>query len=112
MALVPIAAATKNYFIKPQDGWVEIVTGAGTPINYLRISAVPHTHPIRIYAGASAPASTVDGILVCHDPFVFHDDSNGTSTLFFVRNTNPCNSSQKADGSVRIDVFSEGGVLQ
>ena len=46
--MAAIAAATKSYIIAPGDGWVEIVTGASTPINFLRISAYPHTHPFRL----------------------------------------------------------------
>ncbi len=53
--MAAIAANTKSYFIGPQDGWVEIVTGASTPINFLRLSAYPHTHPFQVATGASAP---------------------------------------------------------
>ncbi len=55
--MAAIAANTKNYFVGPQDGWVEIVTGASTPVNFLRVSAYPHTHPFQIATGSSAPTS-------------------------------------------------------
>lgn len=106
--MAAIAAATKSYFIGPADGWVEIVTGAATPINFLRISAYPHTHPIQVAISASAPALTVPGVTVCHHPFKVYDATNGISSLFWVKVNNPGNQS----GKVRVDVYSEGGVLQ
>lgn len=105
-------SATKNYFVGPQDGWVEIVTGAVTPIQFLRISANPHTQPFRVYVGASAPASTVPGILVCHHPFKIANYFNGTSSIVWVKVTNPCPNSIQMDGRLRLDVYADGGVLQ
>lgn len=43
--------ATTNYYISPQDGWVQI---ADAP-DFLRTSAFPHTHQYYIYAGSGAP---------------------------------------------------------
>jgi hypothetical protein len=103
-----VAAATKSYFVGPQDGWVEIVTGAVTAINYLRVSAYPHTHPFQIAASATKPAATVTGVTVCHKEFTMHDDNLGVAALFWVKVNNPGNQS----GRIRIDVYSEGGVLQ
>lgn len=110
--MAAVAANTKNYYIGPQDGWVEIVTGAVTPINYLRISAIPHTKPFFVFAGASPPSAATIGIQVCHHEFCMHDDTNGVSSLFYVRLTNPTQDSRNHDGRTRIDVYSEGGVLQ
>lgn len=108
--MAAIAAATKSYFIGPQDGWVEIVTGAVTPINYLRISGYPHTHPFQLAVSATAPALTVPGITICHTHFDMHDDTNGVSSVFWIKVNNPSN--QTTVGRMRIDVYSEGGVLQ
>lgn len=109
--MAAIATNTKNYFIGPQDGWTQIVTGAVTPINTLRISAIPHTHPFFVYAGASLPAANVVGVRVCHHPFKFGDFTNGTSSLFFVRVSGPVSDSKQLDGRLQLDVMSEGGVL-
>lgn len=106
--MTAVAAASKSYFVGPGDGWTQIVSGASTPINFLRISAYPHTHPIQVAAASSAPASTVPGITVCHNPFHVHDDTNGINAIFYVKVNNPGN---QGGGRVRIDVFSEGGVL-
>lgn len=105
--MAAIAAATKSYNVKPADGWTQIVTGASTPINQLRISAYPHTHPIQVAAASSKPALTVSGITVCHHPFKVQDATNGINAIFYVRVVNPGNQG----GNVRIDVYSEGGVL-
>lgn len=105
--MTAIAAASKSYFVGPADGWTQIVTGASTPINYLRISVYPHTHPIQVAAAASKPAASIPGITVCHNPFQVHDDTNGINAIFYVKVNNPSNQS----GKVRIDVYSEGGVL-
>ncbi len=110
--MAAIAAATKSYIVSPSDGWVEIVTGAVTPINFLRMSAYPHTHPFEVYVGASAPAATAAGIQVCHHAFKVYDQTNGISSLVYVRVRNPGNQTSGAKGGVRIDVYSEGGVLQ
>lgn len=106
--MAAIAAAHKSYFVGPQDGWVKIVTGASTPINFLRMSAYPHTHPFQVGIGASAPTDT--GITVCHHPFKVYDATNGISSIFWVKVNNPSN--QTSTGKMRIDVYSEGGVLQ
>lgn len=47
---------TKNYFVGPQDGWVEIVDATSTNLVFLRTSGVPHTHPYYIFSGTSAPS--------------------------------------------------------
>lgn len=103
--MTAIAAATKTYTILAQNGWTAIVASGTT--SFIRISADPHTHPFFVFAGASAPAANVRGVKVCHQPFVFHDDTNGTSALFWVRTTNP----GPETGGTFIDVFCEGGVL-
>lgn len=107
--MVAVVANTKTYLVKPADGWTLISTGATTLVNFFRASADPHTHPFFVYVGPTAPAASVRGIKVCHKPFVFHDDTNGTSSNFYVRltGTNPGNQ----QGGIYIDVLSEGGVL-
>jgi len=110
--MAAIAANTKSFIVSPSDGWVEIVTGAVTPINFLRISAYPHTHPIQVATGATAPAAGVSGITVCHHPFKVYDATNGISSIFWVKTTNPGNQKSGLKEGVRVDVYSEGGVLQ
>lgn len=107
--MAAIAAATKSYFVAVEDGWTQIVTGASTPINQLRITAYPHTHPIQVAAASSKPALTVSGVTVCHQPFKVADATNGINAIFYVRISNPSN--QLPAGKVRIDVYAEGGVL-
>lgn len=107
--MAAIAANIKTFLIGPQDGWTQIVTGAVTPINFLRLSADPHTHPFFVFAGASPPAATVRGVKVCHNTFKVHDAFNGISSLFFVRITNP--SDNTSAGKIYVDVYAEGGVL-
>lgn len=46
--------ATTNFYIAPSDGWVQI---ADSP-DFLRTSAVPHTHQYYIFAGSAAPSLT------------------------------------------------------
>lgn len=106
--MAAVAAAHKSYKIGPQDGWVKIVTGAVTPINFLRFSSYPHTHPFQVGLGASAP--TDNGITVCHHPFEVYSDTNGISSIFWVKVNNPSN--QTPTGQARIDVYAQGGVLQ
>lgn len=106
--MAAVAANTKTYTILPSAGWTQIVTGAATPIDFLRISGDPHTHPFFVFAGATAPAATVRGVKVCHNAFKVYDQVNGISSIFYVRvGPNPSNQS----GGVLIDVYSEGGVL-
>lgn len=105
--MAAIAALTKSYFVAPADGWTELVAGS-TPVNFIRISAYPHTHPIQVAVASSTPAGTVPGITVCHHPFKVYDAVNGISNNFYVKVNNPGNQS----GKVRIDVYVEGGVLQ
>lgn len=105
--MAAIAANTKSYTILPSAGWTQIVTGASTPINFLRMSGYPHTHPFQVATGSSKPALTIPGITVCHTPFKVFDATNGISSIFWVKVNNPGNQ----DGGVRIDVYSEGGVL-
>lgn len=101
--------ATKNYNVGPQDGWLQVVTGVGTAINLLRISAYPYTHPIQVYGGTAAPAATDLGIRVCHKPFFINVAANGDT--FWVKSVNPLDGSPTFDGRIRIDVYSQGGVL-
>jgi len=106
-------AASKTYYVGPQDGWVEIVDGTTTAIAMLRISAVPYTQPFRVYVGSSAPSITEPGILNCHHPFKVADFTTaGISAKFYVKVTNRVNSSNNADGRLRLDVYADGGVLQ
>lgn len=105
--MTAIVAATKSYNIAPADGWTQIITGASTSINFLRISAYPHTHPIQVAAASSKPALTVPGVTVCHHPFKVYDATNGINAIFYVKVNNPGNQG----GKVRIDVYAEGGVL-
>lgn len=102
-----VVAATKSYFIGPADGWTQIVSGASTAINYLRVSAYPHTHPFQLAAASSKPVATIPGITVCHIPFEMHDDNLGVNAIFYIKVNNPGNQG----GKIRIDVYSEGGVL-
>lgn len=104
--MTAVAASTKSYFIGPQDGWTQIVTGT---TNFLRVSGYPHTHPFQIAAASSKPAQAIPGITVCHSPFTVHDDTNGMTATFWIKVNNPAN--QNNAGRVRIDVFCEGGTL-
>lgn len=105
--MVAIAAATKSYFVGPQDGWVEIVSGT---TNFIRISGYPHTHPFQVAVASSLPALTIPGITVCHHPFkVFDPSALGISGNFYIKVNNPAN--QNNAGRVRIDVYCEGGTL-
>lgn len=106
------AANTKNYFVGPQDGWVQIVSGATTPLIYLRMTAYPHTHPFQVFAGASAPAISVQGVTVCHHDFhVENQVTGGNGGIFWVKVVNPASNSLANDGRIRIDVYVDGGVL-
>ena len=101
--------ATKSYFIAPEDGWVNVTTIAAKAA--IRISAYPHTHPFRVYAGTSAPALTVPGIRICHKAFQ-SENSNATGNVdaFYVRVDNPANQGTNG-GKLQIDVFIDGGAL-
>lgn len=105
--MTAIAPATKSYFIGPSDGWTKIITGTTTNIAFIRISAYPHTHPIQVAVGSSAPDATISGITVCHHPFKVYDVTNLLNTNFYVKVNNPGNQG----GKVRVDVYAEGGVL-
>lgn len=105
--MTAIVAASKSYFIAPEDGWVQIVSGASTAINFLRISAYPHTKPFEVAVASSKPATSVPGIVVCHNAFKVFDATNGINAVVYVKVASPGNMS----GKTRIDVYSEGGVL-
>lgn len=47
-----MATTATNFYIAPQDGWVQISAAA----DFLRVSAVPHTHPFYVTFAASAPS--------------------------------------------------------
>lgn len=104
--MAAILATTKSFSIGVDDGWTQIITGAATPINFLRVSAYPHTHPFQIAAAASKP-TTAPGVNVCHDPFKVYSDTNGISSIFWIKVNSPGNQ----NGKVRIDVYAQGGVL-
>ena len=91
-------STTTSYFIKPEDGWVQISSGA---IGLLRVTAVPHTHPFYIANGASAPTSVDTGIQVCHKPFWFNVND---ATNWWVKVVNPVQNSRRNDSSLRVDV--------
>lgn len=106
--------ATKVFRVGPQDGWVQLVTGADTAIDQLVITVAPHTHPVLIYGGTTAPAATVDGIRVCHHSF--HLNVAGNKDLFFVKVPNPLAyaadpTTGVPDGRISIQVYTQGGVL-
>lgn len=98
--------ATNSFDIKPQDGWVEVVT-AGT-LSSVRISASIHTHPFFVYGGPTAPAATVNGIKVCHYPFEI--TGTGITDGFWVRIKNPVPGSRDGNGSLRVDVYTDGTI--
>lgn len=106
--MAAIVAASKSYFIGPQDGWTLIVSGT---TNFIRISGYPHTHPFQVAVASSTPALTVPGITVCHHPFKVYDftASQGISGNFYIKVNNPAN--QTSTGKLRIDVYCEGGTL-
>lgn len=86
-----------QFFIGPEDGWVQISTGS---IGFMRVSAVPHTHPFYIIDGSSAPANLIGGALICHKPFWFNVND---STNWYVRTANPGPDNQGSN-KVRFDV--------
>lgn len=88
--------ATNNFSIGPSDGWVQIATAP----KFVRVSNYPATQPYYLYAGATSPASTVIGVLMCHHPFKV----NVTMTEnLYARVVNP-NANGKTD-KIRLDVF-------
>lgn len=105
---------TKSYFVGPQDGWVEILDASTTIMQFLRISATPHTHPFYVYSGSSAPVLGTDiGVFVCHHPFkVANYSLAGNGSKFYVRTVNNVPNSQQSNGKLRLDVYADGGVLQ
>ena len=48
-----MTTTTKNFYIAPSDGWVQI---APTASKFIRTSAYPHTHPYYLAFSASAPS--------------------------------------------------------
>jgi len=103
---------TKTYYVGPNDGWKLLVDATSTNLVYLRISAVPHTAPFRVYSGTSAPAANDPGVHVCHHPFKVANYNNTNASKFYVKVTNPVSGSTNSDGKLRIDVYADGGVLQ
>lgn len=101
---------TKNYSIGPQDGWVLIVDATTTNLVYLRISAVPHTHPFQVFSGTSAP-TTQTGVRVCHKEFKVANYNNNNASKFWVRVVNPVPNDPANTGKLRLDVYADGGVL-
>lgn len=45
---------TANYYIQPEDGWVEVVNGG---VNFLRLTRQPPSHPMYVAGGASPPTA-------------------------------------------------------
>jgi hypothetical protein len=104
---------TKTYFVGPQDGWFQIIDATTTNLVFLRMTAVPHTHPFYVYSNTSAPTLGVDaGVYVCHHPFKIANYSNNNASKFWIRVVNPVQNSQQSNGKLRIDVYADGGVLQ
>ena len=48
-----MATTTTQFYIAPEDGWVEIVAGSAL---FTRVSAYPHTHPYFLAWSSSAPS--------------------------------------------------------
>lgn len=90
-------AATANFNIQPQDGWVAI-TAAG--VDFIKVRQYPRSQPFYITSNATPPASTVRGYLVdCEEEFLVNVP---IATNFYVRAVNA-----KPDLALRIDVFYE-----
>lgn len=55
--------ATKNFFIAPEDGWVQVTDT--TSRGYTRMSAFPHTHAFYVYGnGSTTPILVSTGSIV------------------------------------------------
>lgn len=94
-----------NYYIKPQDSWVQVAGDGTTAYGFITISSYPHTHPFYVYADSSvAPTATTTGVLVTTGHIIINAIENDTN-LYWVRVVNPVSGSLKGDGSLRIDVL-------
>lgn len=92
-------ANTTNYYIKPQDGWVQVATDT----NYIRISNFPSKHPYLVWYGSSLPATADQvGIYVCHKPFWINVSAPNN---FWVKVPNPVPGGITKDGALRVDVI-------
>lgn len=96
--------STSNFWVGPQDDWVQVVTG---PTNQIRITGVPHTHPFQVYGGSSAPTAADTGITVCHKPF--HLNVAGNADSFYVKLINEVPNAKQMDGRLRLDVYIQPG---
>jgi hypothetical protein len=105
--------ATKNYYLSPSDGWVNITTAAAKA--YMRINSYPVKTPFYVYGHPTTTPTAADvGILVACDDGVMIENQNATGNVdkIWVR---VANESQGAlVGGVRktrIDVYLDGGAL-
>lgn len=85
--------STRNYYIAPQDGWVEI---ASEP-QFLRVSAYPAKYPFYLIGQDLEPTDADIGDLICDKPYWSNIASPDT---FWVRVANPA-----PDFKLRIDVL-------
>jgi len=49
-----MATVTQNFYVGPEDGWIEIVA-AGTTVNFLDIKSFPCNHGFYVFIGDAQP---------------------------------------------------------
>jgi len=89
--------STRNYYIAPQDGWVEI---ASEP-RFLRVSCFPAKYSFYLIGQDLAPTNSDLGDLIQHQPYWSNIASDDT---YWVRVANPAPDSGY-NGKLRIDVL-------
>lgn len=101
-------SSTLAYNVGPQDGWTLIVDGTTDNVRYLRISAIPCTHPFQIFSGTSSPTAEI-GVRVCNEDFKVANYVNGNASKFWIKVINPVPNSTQNSGKLRINVYLDGG---
>lgn len=94
---------TSNTYIRPDDGWVQVVQAP----NFLCLSQFPRTHPYYVYSGPSHPTvADPSGMYTLYGPFVVNVPISDT---IYVRATSMTPSGDML-GRLRIDaIWVDGG---
>lgn len=97
-----MTAGTANFYIKPQDGWVQVAGDGSTTYGFISVSSVPCTHPFYIFGDpAITPTVTTLGMLIDGGSCIIN--ASNDANKYWVRVVNPVSGSIKGDGSLRID---------
>jgi len=96
-----MATLTPNYYIGPEDGWVQIATDS----SYLRVEGFPCNHGFYIYISDTAPNNAIQdptGTKIDGEKLVINQPFQGT---VYARVMTPVNGQASGNQKLRLDVI-------